>query len=60
MASPVMRVLLVAGYPEGRRSSFSTCKKRTCDVVTVVCLLGLRYFLLLDVKYLFPSGNNKL
>jgi len=60
MASPVMVVFLLQNFPEMRRNSFSRCKKRTCDVLTVACLSSLENSLFLDILSLFPSGNNKI
>ena len=45
MASPVMIVSLVVKCPEGRRNSFSRCKKRTCDVLASVCSFGIEFYL---------------
>ena len=59
MASPVKRLILVATYSGRRRNSFSRCKKRTCEALTVICLLALETFLP-EYEYRYSqSGNNK-
>jgi len=45
MPSPVKRLNLVATYSGRRRNSFSRCKKRTYETLTVICLLALESFL---------------
>ena len=59
LTSLVRRLNLVTTYSGRRRNFFSRCKKRTCEALTVICLLALETFL---PKYDYPyslSGNNK-
>ena len=44
-ASLVRRLNLVTTYSWIRRNSFSKCKKRICEALTVTCLLALETFL---------------
>ena len=45
MACPVKKLNFVATYSGRRRNSFSRCKKRTCEALTIICLLVLESFL---------------
>ena len=36
---------LVTTYSGRRRNSFARCKKRSCEALTVICLLALETFL---------------
>ena len=58
LTSLVRRLNLVTTYSE-RRISFSRCKKRTCEALTVICLLALETFLLEYDYHYSLSGNNK-
>ena len=44
MAALIKTLNLVANSGR-RRNSFSRCKKRTCETLTVICLLALESFL---------------
>ena len=60
MASPVKRLNLIVMYSRRRRNFFARCKKRTCEALTVICLLALEIFL---PEYGFGysrSRNNKI
>ena len=45
MACPVKRLNFVATYSGRMRNSISRCKKRTCEALTIICLLALETFL---------------
>ena len=45
LTSLVRRLNLVTMYSGRRRNSFARCKKRSCEVLTVICLLALGTFL---------------
>jgi len=52
-------IVLVATYLGRRINSFSRFKKRTCEALTVICLLALETFLPeYEYRYSQP-GNNK-
>ena len=59
LKSLVRRLNLVTTYSGRRRISFSRCKKRTCEVLTVICLLALETFLPAYEYHYSLSGNNK-
>ena len=59
LTSLVKRLNLVATYSGRRRNSFSRCKKRTCEALTVICLLALENFLPEYEYHYSLSGNNK-
>jgi len=44
MACPVKGLNLVATCSGRRGNFFSRCKKRTCEALTVICLLALETF----------------
>ena len=55
----VGRLNLVTTYSGRKRNSFARCKKRSCEMLTVICLLAFETFLSeYDYHYSF-SGNNK-
>jgi hypothetical protein len=59
LISLVRRLNLVTTY-SGRRRNFSTrCYKRTCEVITVICLQTLETFLLEYEYHYSLDGNNK-
>ena len=59
LTSLVRRLNLVTTYLGRREISLSGCKKRTCEALTVICLLALETFLPeYEYKYCL-SGNNK-
>ena len=45
LTSLVRRLNLVITYSGRRKNSFARCKKRTCEALTVICLLALETFL---------------
>jgi len=60
IACPVKRLSLVTTYSGRRRTPFSKCKKRTCEALTIICLLALETFLP-EYGYCYSqSGSNKL
>jgi len=59
LTSLVRRLNLVTTYSRRRKFSFSRCKKRTCEALTVICLLALETFLLEYDYHYSLSGNNK-
>ena len=59
MACSVKRLVLVATYSGRRRKSFLRCKKRTCEGLTITCLLALETFLPEYDYHYSRSGNNK-
>ena len=56
LISLVRRLNLVITYSGRRKNSFARCKKRTCEALTVICLLALE--IVLPYHYSL-SGNNK-
>ena len=60
LASLVGRLNLVTTYSGRRRNSFSRCKKRSCEALTVICLLALETFLPEYEHHYSLNGNNKL
>jgi len=59
LTSLVRRLDLVTTYSGRRRSSFARCTKRTCEALTVICLLALETFLPEYEYHYSLSGNNK-
>ena len=59
LASLVGRVNLVTMYSGRRRNSFARCKKRTCEALTIICLLALETSLPKYDYHYSLSGNNK-
>ena len=59
LTSLVRRLNLVTTYSGRRRNSFEGCKKRTCEALTVICLLALETFLPEYEYHYSLSGNNK-
>jgi len=59
LTSLVRRLILVTTY-SGRRRNFSArCYKRTCEVITVICLQTLETFLPEYEYHYSLDGNNK-
>ena len=59
LTSLVGRLNLVTTYSGRREVPLSRCKKRTCEALTVICLLALETFLPEYDYHYFLSGNNK-
>ena len=59
LTSLVGRLNLVTMYSGRRRNSFARCKKRTFEVLTVICLLALETFLPEYEYHYYLNGNNK-
>ena len=59
LTSLVERLNLVTTYSERRRNPFARCKKKSCEVLTVICLLALETFLPEYEYHYSLSGNNK-
>ena len=56
----LLRILnLVTTYSGRRRNSFARGKKRSCEAITVICLLALKTFLPEYEYHYSLSGNNK-
>ena len=59
LTSLVERLNLITTYSGRRRNSFAGCYKRSCEAITVICLLALETFLP-EYEYNYSlSGNNK-
>jgi hypothetical protein len=53
------RLNLVTTYSERRRNRFARCKKKSCEVLTVICLLALETFLPEYEYHYSLNANNK-
>jgi hypothetical protein len=59
LTSLVERLNLVTTYSERRRNFFARCKKRSCEALTVICLLALETFLPGYDYHYSLNGNSK-
>ena len=59
LTSLVRRLNLVTTYSERRRNSFARYYKRSCEVITLICLLTLKTFLPEYEYHYSLDGNNK-
>ena len=59
LTSLVRRLNLVTTYSGRRGISLSRCKKRTCETLTIICLLALETFIPGYEYHYSLSGNNK-
>ena len=59
LTSLVKRLNLVTTYSGRRRNFFAGCKKRTCEALTIICLLALETSLPKYDYHYSLSGNNK-
>jgi len=59
LTSLVGRLNLVTTYSGRRSNSFVRCMKRSCQALTVICLLALETFLPEYDYHYSLSGNNK-
>ena len=59
LTSLVRRLNLVTTYSGRWRNSFTRCKKRSCEALTVICLLALKTFLPEYEYHYSLNGNNK-
>ena len=59
LTSLVERLNIVTMYLGRRRNSFVRCKKRSCEALTVICLLALETFLPEYEYHYSLNRNNK-